>query len=181
MRKEKYNAKQGNYKDAYNYGKAAKYYEDSLNSILVKNQISEISYRYAQDTTLMNRNFVIETREKQISTLTIMIIALSLLFIAIIVSAVLYYINKKRKQEIKEMSMMTSLSSLRLENIRNRISPHFIFNVLNRELAANNKGINNLVNLLRMNLELCDQYCVPLSHELDFVDLYVNAEAPSIG
>ena len=37
------------------------------------------------------------------------------------------------------------------------------------------------MNLLRRNLELCDQYCVPLSQELDFVDLYVNAEAPSIG
>lgn len=70
---------------------------------------------------------------------------------------------------------------MRLANIRNRISPHFVFNILNRELKGSNPGIENLVQLLRANLQLCDRYTVSLSEELNFVDTYITAESPALG
>lgn len=78
-----------------------------------------------------------------------------------------------------------TVSTLRLENIRNRLSPHFIFNVLNREMAERNveekQELSSLVKLMRRNLELAEQLCVTLAEELDFVKTYINLERRSLG
>lgn len=66
-----------------------------------------------------------------------------------------------------------TVSTLRLENIRNRLSPHFIFNVLNQEVVSRKEEekqeLTSLVKLMRRNLELAEQLCVTLDEELDFV------------
>lgn len=82
--------------------------------------------------------------------------------------------------------MQNAMTSLRLENVRNRISPHFIFNVLNREmnLHKGDKESQNLIGLtklIRRNLELTDCLAVSLADELDFVDTYVKLERQSLG
>ena len=82
---------------------------------------------------------------------------------------------------MEEIGLRQSLYAMRLANIRNRISPHFVFNVLNREHSVGNPGIENLVKLLRTNLQLCDRYIVSLAEELAFVDTYVAVEAPALG
>ena len=78
-----------------------------------------------------------------------------------------------------------TVSTLRLENIRNRLSPHFIFNVLNREMVERNveekQELSSLVKLMRRNLELVEQLCVTLAEELDFVKTYINLERRSLG
>jgi len=68
-----------------------------------------------------------------------------------------------------------------MEELRNRVSPHFIFNVLNYELynqQHKNKetNINRLVSLIRSGLEQSDEICVPLYKELDFIDSYVELQ-----
>lgn len=67
------------------------------------------------------------------------------------------------------------------ENIRNRISPHFIFNVLNREISSlkdreSNHRLYELVKLIRYNLELTESLAVTLAEELDFVKTYIGLE-----
>ena len=78
-----------------------------------------------------------------------------------------------------------TVSTLRLENIRNRLSPHFIFNMLNREMVERNveekQELSSLVKLMRRNLELAEQLCVTLAEELDFVKTYINLERRSLG
>lgn len=81
--------------------------------------------------------------------------------------------------------MRTAITSLRLANIRNRISPHFIFNVLNREVKANrvaesDTNLNGLIKLIRRNLELADSLSVTLRDELDFVQTYVELESKTL-
>ena len=65
------------------------------------------------------------------------------------------------------------------------MSPHFIFNVLNREMAERNveekQELSSLVKLMRCNLELAEQLCVTLAEELDFVKTYINLERRSLG
>ena len=73
------------------------------------------------------------------------------------------------------------MTSLRLKNIRNRISPHFIFNVLNREISSlkdreSNHRLYELVKLIRYNLELTESLAVTLAEELDFVKTYIGLE-----
>ena len=79
------------------------------------------------------------------------------------------------------MQQKSRLFSLRLSNMRNRITPHFMFNMLNNQIATSDDGINNLTRLLRMNLEMCDRYTVTLSEELEFIDSYMNIERLSLG
>lgn len=101
-----------------------------------------------------------------------------------VVSAVILY--RKRQRDREQWRMQNAMTSLRLENVRNRISPHFIFNVLNREmnLHKGDKESQNLIGLtklIRRNLELTDCLAVSLADELDFVDTYVKLERQSLG
>ena len=106
-----------------------------------------------------------------------------LIIVSIIIAsaAIIYILVRRRRRIEKEMQLHSLLVSQRLANMRNRLSPHFVFNVLNRELAANNEGINNLVSLMRKNLELCDRYTVTLAENLDFIDTYIANERPALG
>lgn len=103
------------------------------------------------------------------------------LLLVLAVSA-LVVIYRKRKSDREQWNLQRAIAALRLENARNRISPHFIFNVLNRELAstqgvAQHNKLMNLAKLIRWNLELTDKEAVSLAEELDFVDTYVALES----
>ena len=82
------------------------------------------------------------------------------------------------------MKSQNMIATLRMENIRNRVSP-FHFNILNREMgnytdeqAGNMRG---LVKLMRRNLELTEQLCVTMAEELDFVNTFINLEREALG
>jgi LytS/YehU family sensor histidine kinase len=73
-----------------------------------------------------------------------------------------------------------------MEELRNRVSPHFVFNVLSYELYNRQQGkestdIMKLVKLIRNGLEESDHLCVPLSKELDFIDGYVGLQSQGMG
>ena len=91
----------------------------------------------------------------------------------------------KKKRALLLAQNRRTISSLRLENIRNRLSPHFIFNVLNQEMAVRNgeeqQELSSLVKLMRRNLELAEQLCVTLAEELEFVETYLDLERRSLG
>ncbi len=74
-----------------------------------------------------------------------------------------------------------------MENIRSCLSPHFTFNVLNREISSyeeddpRRKNLYSLAKILRRCVELSSQMTVTLSEELDFVDAYVQLECSRWG
>lgn len=74
-----------------------------------------------------------------------------------------------------------------MENLRSRISPHFTFNVLGREinqLKGSEEVKNNLMELvkyLRRSLELTEKLAVSLQDELDFVRSYIELERGRVG
>ena len=78
-----------------------------------------------------------------------------------------------------------NIMQLRLTSARNRISPHFVFNVLNNKIASSNAQEANelleLSRLIRANLDLSCQMVVCLHDELDFVQRYVNVERSLLG
>ena len=90
--------------------------------------------------------------------------------ICILGLVVFVYMYNKRQRFLLQMKSQNMIATLRMENIRNRVSPHFIFNILNREMgnytdeqAGNMRG---LVKLMRRNLELTEQLCVTMAEEL---------------
>ena len=180
-RMQHYYSQRHDYGNAYHCLTRARHYLDSINNSAVRNQIAEIDMRYVQDTTKLHSNLIISQKDDHMKQLQIQIYILAIVAIFIISSTIIYILWRRRRRIEREMTLQNLIVTQRLANIRNRISPHFIFNVLNRELAANNEGINNLVRMLRKNLEMCDRYLVPLADELDFVDTYIDNERPALG
>lgn len=112
------------------------------------------------------------------------LVILAIAVVAVLIAGFLYLYSKKKRALLLAQSRRT-VSTLRLENIRNRLSPHFIFNVLNQEMAGRKteeqRELSSLVKLMRRNLELAEQLCVTLAEELDFVKTYIDLERRSLG
>lgn len=113
------------------------------------------------------------------------VIGLTLMFVLVLIVAGLYWLYRYKQREITQQKQLSRISMLRLQNIRNRISPHFIFNVLNREISseADNHKYQEmicLVTFLRRSLEITEKTCVSLEEELDFVKNYLQMEQRSL-
>lgn len=173
------------YKNAYHYLTKNKLLDDSIRNERVRMRTADLTLRYQQDSTLMahkvlfqkQRNEVLRLRQTRFAVLAVAIVAL-------LIAVFLYLYNKKKRALLLARNRRT-VSTLRLENIRNRLSPHFIFNVLNQEMAGRNveekQELSSLVKLMRRNLELAEQLCVTLAEELDFVKTYIDLESRSLG
>lgn len=176
----------GDYKNAYYYQRNNAFIDDSIRNERIKMRSAEIALKYRQDSTLMKKELFIKEKENEVLQLNqwIYILFLSLLFIVSL--SIILTIYRKRRSDKKIWGMQADISALRLENVRNRISPHFIFNVLNREVARYTDDVdkNNLValsKLIRKNLELTGNLSISLCDELDFVKTYVSIQMQTMG
>jgi tetratricopeptide (TPR) repeat protein len=182
---EQYHARTGNFKEAYACLQENLVMEDSIRSERAKMRVAEIDMRYRQDTTLVKREMLIMGQASDIRSLRMRnyIFVMAFLLISAIMASV--YIAMKRQKELQRLSFHDQITKLRLSNIRNRISPHFMFNVLNREISSDNgshpANLMKLVLLLRRSLEMTDQAQVTLNQELEFVEAYINLERESLG
>lgn len=175
-RLQRYYTHKNDYENAYNSLLAANKYDDSLKNQRVRNQIADMSYRYRQDTTVLQSNIKVSKKEEEVKVLQVWTYGVSFVAVLILIIGVFAYWNRKRKAQIAEMKMQASLTSLKMENMRNRLSPHFLFNVLNREQVN-----SSIVSLLRKNLELYNHYIVPIKDEIEFIDTYISLESPALG
>ena len=174
-----------NYHKAYDYLKKNRELDDSIRNEHVKMRTADLALRYQQDSTLMSQKVLIQAKENEVLELRqTRIIWIALCGVAFLVMVFIYMYSKKKRALLLVESRRT-VSTLRLENIRNRLSPHFIFNVLNQEMAGRKEEekheLASLVRLMRRNLELAEQLCVTLSEELDFVRTYIDLERRSLG
>lgn len=174
-----------NYHKAYDYLKKNRELDDSIRNEHVKMRTADLALRYQQDSTLMSQEVLIQAKENEVLELRqTRIIWIALCGAAFLVIVFIYMYSKKKRALLLVESRRT-VSTLRLENIRNRLSPHFIFNVLNQEMAGRKEEekheLASLVRLMRRNLELAEQLCVTLSEELDFVRTYIDLERRSLG
>lgn len=183
---QRYYEKVGDYKHAYHYLEENHRIDDSIRNERVKMRAAEIELKYTQDSTLMKKEISIREKENQVLQLHQLmygIIGGCFLLIAVVSVVILY---RKRLRDKEQWRMQNAMTSLRLENVRNRISPHFIFNVLNREMNLHkgdreSQNLIELTKLIRRNLELTDCLAVSLADELDFVNTYVGLERQSLG
>lgn len=181
-----YFEEKGDFKNAYYYQKKNKLIDDSIRNERIKMRTAEISLRYKQDSILMKKEFSIIEKENEVQRLNQWVYLLVLGILLIIAMSYVIYVYYKRANDRKIWNMRTAISSLKLENVRNRISPHFIFNVLNREVVKHvdiNEKTNlvNLSKLIRRNLELTDKNSITLCDELDFVNTYISIQKQTMG
>ena len=182
---QKYYAQIGDFKQAYYYQAKNIAIDDSIRNDKAEKRISEIDMRYKQDTTLVNNKLVIQKQASQMKSLRYISFIWILICLIILSTFVYIFICLKKKKDLQQIKYMDKLIKLRMENIRNRVSPHFIFNIINNEISSSGenerKNLYNLATLMRKNLEISENTKVLLAEELDFVKLYIELEKRNLG
>lgn len=182
---ERYFEGTGEYRKAYIYLKQNVQLDDSVRNERVRMRSADLALRYQQDSTLLAKNMLIQKQRTHVLQLQKnQLIWLSLIITTAFLSF-LYYLNNKKKRLQMQQEAHRMVSAMRWENMRNRMSPHFIFNVLSQHLngcdAHEQQELMGLVKLMRRNLELAEQLSVTLHEELDFVETYIALERQSLG
>lgn len=175
----------GDFKKAYYYQKENQRIDDSIRNERIKMRTAEIDLKYKQDTTVMKQKILIQQKENEVLELNQESYFWMFGCISVLILVIFIYLYHKKQRHLLQMKSHGMITSLRMENIRNRVSPHFIFNILNREMdnytEAQSADMHRLVKLMRRNLELTEHLCVTLAEELDFVQTYIDLERKSLG
>lgn len=177
-----YNATK-DYEMAFQYQIKSNRLTDSLRSERMRNMFAETEMRYKQDTAFLRREYLLTAKDDEIKSLRHKIIRWVVFSIITIFAVIFFFIMRRRKLELERVKQMEVVTKLRMKNIRNRISPHFIFNVLNSEIAnkPENSELFYLAKMLRQSLELTEQLAVSLQQELNFVSNYIAIEKLRLG
>lgn len=171
----------GDYREAMRQLARAETLDDSVLRFIARNYTAEVNARYSQDTTILRTRVRVTEKEEEISRLYLWVAFLVSVAVIIILSIGIHSQIRRRRNMRQLEQLRSNLQGLRIENARNRISPHFVFNILNAELPADNVNVRNLVSLMRLNLELCNRQLITLGEELDFIRMYIDVMSPSIG
>lgn len=160
---------------------ANKIYEDEKNDSVAKSnsymRASEVIQRFSEDTLALHHDIVMTEKERKASEAktTITILTASILILTLIF--VLWWMYTRKKQVSAQMERFI----LRLENTRNRISPHFIFNVLNNRIYTTGQKekdeLMSLAKLIRKSLDISRDTFITLNEELDFVKNYIEVQS----
>ena len=179
--KRRYYELTGNYDKAYALLNRSIAYNDSIEHNLSNMRTAEIMSRFTTDTLQLHRDLAIEHKNAEIqsikftSTLAISIAVTSILLL------ILWYLYLRKRRFKIQLRMM----NLKLDNIRNRISPHFMFNVLNNRIIKSDVKESNelteLAQLIRANLDMSSTLGVELQKELEFVQQYIRVESYLMG
>ena len=182
-----YYEKAGDYRNAYEYLKRDYQLNDSIRSERIRTRVAELDMRYRQDTIVLRKEMQIQRQagEVRVLKLSMYIWVLVCLLLAAGTVVIIWYMRKKR--EFLRERFFRQINRVRMENLRSRISPHFTFNVLGREINQFNgseevkNNLMELVKYLRRSLELTEKLSVSLQDELDFVQSYIRLESGRVG
>ncbi|MDE7347208.1 MAG: histidine kinase [Muribaculaceae bacterium] len=164
----------GNHRLAYITRCRYDHLNDSLRSYRLSQQISALNAIYQRDHRILNLEAGNTRQQAHIYKLTAGI-AIAL---AVIAGLILIYVVRRINSKKREERMMNKIISLRQENLRNRVTPHFIYNALNHELNNERIGhpshLDSLVDLIRRQQIVASEILIPFSEELKFTDDYIR-------
>lgn len=154
---------------------------DSLRNNNTSIRLSTIIAKSEHEKQLLDKQRTIEEHKAR----TYRFAGLAVFLLMFIIIAALVMVLRLRQQHQREKEMKYKLMTLRMENARGRITPHFIGNSLNIAMLDQMNGkpfdLTPLVRLLRMTAETSDSLYCTLSEELQFIDYYVKVVTPSLG
>lgn len=113
-----------------------------------------------------------------------MLILFSLIFALVISLTVvtILYVRLRNDSRSAEKKQQKKITLLKMEAIRARMTPHFLFNALSA-LTAENTGtdeirskIKTVMSLLRRSVDNTEQLGIPLSEELELVKGYIELQ-----
>ena len=177
----------GGYRRAYEYLKRNGHLDDSIRSERVQMRVAELDMRYQQDTIVLRKEIQIQQQAGEMKALKLSVYVWILVCVLLVAGTVVIIWYMRKKREFLRERFFRQINRVRMENLRSRISPHFTFNVLGREINQFNgseevkQNLMELVKYLRRSLELTEKLSVPLQDELDFVCSYIDLEKGRVG
>ncbi len=98
------------------------------------------------------------------------------------------YYRKYREHEVKASQLEAKLAQAQLQALKMQLHPHFLFNTLHaistlvhRDAETADRMIARLSDLLRLSLDNLGVQEVPLQHELEFLERYLEIEQIRFG
>jgi two-component system, LytTR family, sensor kinase len=90
------------------------------------------------------------------------------------------YYQLYRETEYAAVQLETQFANAQLRALRMQLNPHFLFNTMNSisslmqtDIAAADKMLEQLSSLLRITLERGEVQLIPLSDEMEFIEMYL--------
>jgi two-component system LytT family sensor kinase len=90
------------------------------------------------------------------------------------------YYQLYREKEYVALQLQTQIANAQLRALRMQLNPHFLFNTMNSisslmqtDIAAADKMLEQLSSLLRITLERGEVQLIPLSDEMEFIEMYL--------
>lgn len=168
------------YRRAYRYLREIVRYDDSLRSVKTLNNLTEASLRYKNDTTIMAKNKKIKESKEEISQLTFITVVAVMSFVIALLLFSYIILYKKKKQEKIRQEYIATINNYKLKVIKNRVTPHFIFNVLNAIMPSFRSHkelevpIRSMVRLLRSGIIATESITINLENEIRYVKDYIT-------
>ena len=173
--------KTGRWREATDVHEELHHLNDSIQTAQSAIRMSTQLLQYKHDKQLMMQQQEIDHQQMK-AQLAWALFAVAILIVIVLI--VLYQL-RRRRQRLQEMTTQQQIIMLRMENTRNRITPHFIYNALSHEMLEQMEGrsvdLNALTQLLRRGVDQADMLKTTLSEELRFVDFYVEIESRQMG
>ena len=171
----------GRWQQAYDVHRQLHELNDSIQTANTRMQMSAQLMQYEHDKRLAAQRRTID-HERMTARLAWALLALAVLAILLLV---ILLAQRRRRQRLRDLTVRQQIVSLRMENTRNRITPHFTYNALSHEMLAQMEGrkvdLSALTQLLRRGIEQTDVLQTTLQEELTFVDYYVEIEGRQMG
>ena len=96
------------------------------------------------------------------------------------VNAIVFFMNKSRKNEIEKETLLKETAEARFAALRNQVNPHFLFNSFNvlsslvhKDADTASRFIEQMSKVYRYLLNNQNNRIVTLAEELDFLDAYI--------
>jgi two-component system, LytTR family, sensor kinase len=90
------------------------------------------------------------------------------------------YYQLYREKEYVTLQLQTQIANAQLRALRMQLNPHFLFNTMNSisslmqtDITAADKMLEQLSSLLRITLERGEVQLIPLSDEMEFIEMYL--------
>ena len=186
-RLERYAARYAQWQRAYNYQKRAELYGDSLHNQQTRNSVADLAGRYQRDTTLLRQQITLSKVSAQSARRQNYLIIAIVSVVALCLAATLIIVVYRRRTHERLKRQMEQMTELRMDIVRNRVSPHYIFNVLGTVLPRLQRypemvePVEMLIDVLRGNLLTSGKVAVPLRDELALVHHFVDLHHYSKG
>lgn len=153
---------------------------DSICGFAQRQYVANMGMEYRMDTLKLKHELTEQKQQGEIRTLNWKYLTATMAGVIIALCFIGYFVYNRRRRMLQHEKYMASMNRLKMQNIRNCISPHFTFNMLNREILLSPENgevynrLMNLAHLLRRSLDATSQVAISLADELDFTQTYIR-------